>query len=638
MIVPMKKVTLLCLEQDRTAVLENLRDLGVMQLEYAKQPESADIKTLSGTVAEIEKAMLILQMEEGKAGPHSAPVQYSGAELVKQILSLQEERAELEKQCIELEREEEALQPWGEFKPSSLDALRAKGLYPYLCIVGKADYSRFCDSLPECVSMTEIISTDKINHYVLIVSGAELELAETAVLPQNTLSGIADELELAEARRNEISAELRNLKTSEEILKNALADVSGKLEFANAENGMAEQGALAWIFGYVPAPDAEKLRACAAENGMALLLEDPAEDDDKVPTYIVKPKFLNIMDPLFDFIGVTPGYRENDVNLFFLFFFPIFFGMIIGDAGYGSLFIAAALPCAFLFWKKKPAVRLPLTLFLLLSAVTVVWGWMNGAWFGISAAVLPEFMRGCGFLTNPAESPAAFRFAEWAGLINSNMPAADQLRIISESFNSKFIQFLCFAIAGVHLPAARLFRFFVTIRENWRGIGQLGWAMMLFANAIMATNLIVYTSLLTVHPAIQTVMTALYLGGVVLIAATVSGTDALNLPFALIGTFVDVLSYIRLFAVGLAGAFISTKFNEMGVQLMGAFPEALKVIGAAAMIFVGVFGNVLNIGLGFLSVLVHAVRLNTLEFSNHVEMQWAGIKFRPFKRPDKNQE
>ena len=159
--------------------------------------------------------------------------------------------------------------------------------------------------------------------------------------------------------------------------------------------------------------------------------------------------------------------------------------------------------------------------------------------------------------------------------------------------------------------------------------------MLLAANAILAVNLIVFTSILTVHPDLKTAMIAMYAVGVVLIAATVAPKDALNLPFSLVGSFVDVLSYIRLFAVGLAGAFISEKFNGMGADLMHSMPDALQVLGAILLILVAVIGNLLNIALGFLSVLVHAIRLNTLEFSNHIEMQWAGFKFRPFKKDNK---
>ena len=240
-------------------------------------------------------------------------------------------------------------------------------------------------------------------------------------------------------------------------------------------------------------------------------------------------------------------------------------------------------------------------------------------------------MRGCDFFADPMKSHDAFRFAHWAGLIRDDMSAADQLSAMSD-FKNKFIQFICFAIAAVHLPSARLFRFFDDIRGTWRAFGHLGWAMLLFANAILATSLIVYTDILTVHPALGLTMKALYGAGALLVMITVVPSAALNLPFSLVGSFVDVLSYIRLFAVALASGYISEKFDGMGVDLLHSMPDMLKVLGMILLALVAVLGNLLNIALGFLSVLVHAIRLNTLEFSNHIEMQWAGFRFRPFKR------
>lgn len=631
MIIKMKKVTMLCLEQDKTQVLNDLRDLGVMQIKYAKAPESADVTGLTATLSNTERALQILAMEEGKEAAKIDCSAINGEQAADRILTLANDRIEMEKQLHALEKDRDELLPWGEFDAKTLDAIRAKGLFPCLCTLRKADFEAL--DLPENVMVQEI-SRNRTDVFFLAV-GTERFAPEYAVtLPAGPLSAI--EAEIAETQQQIAAAgrELVTLKAVAGPVKEYAETVAEKLEFSSVRDGMAEAGKVAYIFGYVPVTEVEKLQTCAKEKGMALLIEDPADDDERVPTYIVKPKFLNIMDPLFDFIGVTPGYRENDVNMFFLIFFPIFFGMIIGDAGYGMIFIAITLFCMFTLWKKKPALHLPLSLFMLLSVVTVVWGWLNGAWCGIPRNVLPTFMQGCDFIAAPKDSPEAFRFAEWAGLINDQMTATTRLNAMGD-FKNKFIQFLCFAIAGIHLPCARLFRFCDDIRGTWRAIGHLGWALMLFANAILAVNLIVFTSILTVHPALQTAMYACYIGGVVLVVATIAPKDALNLPFSLVGSFVDVLSYIRLFAVGLAGAFISEKFNGMGVDLMKSMPDALQVLGAILLILVAVIGNLLNIALGFLSVLVHAIRLNTLEFSNHIEMQWAGFKFRPFKKDNK---
>ena len=109
--------------------------------------------------------------------------------------------------------------------------------------------------------------------------------------------------------------------------------------------------------------------------------------------------------------------------------------------------------------------------------------------------------------------------------------------------------------------------------------------------------------------------------------------DIFQFPFSIINSFVDVLSYIRLFAVGMAGFYIANSFNGMGVGLWKSSPWLL-LIGIGVILF----GHLLNIGLCMLSVLVHGVRLNTLEFSNHAGLSWSGSDFKPFKNNHQPEE
>ena len=109
--------------------------------------------------------------------------------------------------------------------------------------------------------------------------------------------------------------------------------------------------------------------------------------------------------------------------------------------------------------------------------------------------------------------------------------------------------------------------------------------------------------------------------------------DVFQFPFNIIGSFVDVLSYIRLFAVGMAGYYIAFSFNGMASDIWKSSPWFL-VFG----ILVAVIGHAMNLGLCILSVLVHGVRLNTLEFSNHVGLSWSGSNFKPFKNNTKSEE
>ena len=172
---------------------------------------------------------------------------------------------------------------------------------------------------------------------VLSQTPVDEKLIDDPALPRVTLRETRRAIERAESVLNDIDSELVFFKGSLKAIDEYHAKELEALEFASARDGMEEAGGLAYIYVYVPETEVGKLEKAAHDFGWALSLEDPAADDDHVPTLIRKPAFLNVMDPLFDFIGVAPGYRENDVNLFFLLFFPVFFGMIIGDAGYAVI-------------------------------------------------------------------------------------------------------------------------------------------------------------------------------------------------------------------------------------------------------------------------------------------------------------
>ena len=173
----------------------------------------------------------------------------------------------------------------------------------------------------------------------------------------------------------------------------------------------------------------------------------------------------------------------------------------------------------------------------------------------------------------------------------------------------------------------------MNLRHSWRALGNLGWALLIWGNFFTAVNLIVFPGTFPLYFA-----GTLYGVGILLIVVTITGEAALNLPFSIIGSFVDVLSYIRLFAVGLSGVYVGTCFNDMGRMVMDSLPQQLLVIGVAGLILVAVCGHALNILLGIMGVMVHAIRLNTLEFSNHVGLTWAGSKFKPFGNRKKMEE
>ncbi|MBR2963356.1 MAG: hypothetical protein IKC53_04025 [Lentisphaeria bacterium] len=626
MIIPMKLVTLLCLEQDRSAAVDALAGLELMQLCRTAAPATKDVASISAQLTECERVLGVIRSAPAMKNPPAAP-EVADDELVAYASKLISGKIAAFKELERLQRDLDSLIPWGEFDRSAIGTLQEKGVYVTLCATPRNifDQRKKADEFPADAAISVIRMDKNMVHYALV---SEAPLGEGAfdpvALPEETLSEAKKAFADCQAEIKADDASIVAAKALLPRLEKKLAALRNQLEFASARDGMEQSGAIAYLQGYVPVTRIEKLKEAAVKNGWALLIDDPAEDDQNVPTYIEKPRFLSVLDPLFDFVGISPGYRESDVNMFFFFFFPIFFGMILGDAGYGALMLAAGT-IGLLALHKKKAARLPLVLLIFLASFTFVWGWLNGAWFGLPADVLPGWMRGWGMITDPAHSSAAHKFVKFYGISDKQLTPS-----FWDGFPSKLTQWFCFLLAMLHLMSAHIVRFFAGIRKDWRELSNIGWALMIFANFLLAVGLIVFSG---TFPSWGVYV---YIVGAVLILITIRPAQLLNLPFDMIGSFTDVLSYIRLFAVGLSGMYIAQKFNMMGMMAKDAVPDKYAVVGFILLILVAVAGHVLNLALGFLGVLVHAVRLNTLEFSNHMGLQWAGFKFKPFSAKQNN--
>jgi len=626
MIIPMKLVTLLCLERDRTAAVDALAGLQLMQLCRTAPPATKDVASLSAQLTECERVIGIVRSAPALKNPPAAP-EVADEELVAYASKLISGKAASFKELERLQRDLSILAPWGEFDRSALARLQGKGVYVTLCATPRNlfDQRKKDDAFPADAAVSVIHQDKNMVHYAL-VSEAPLEEGafDPVTLPEQPLSEVKKALADCQSVIANADASITAAKALLPRLEAKLATLRNQLEFASARDGMEQSGEIAYLQGYVPVTRIEKLKDAAVKNGWALQIDDPAEDDQNVPTYIEKARFLSVLDPLFDFVGISPGYRESDVNMFFFFFFPIFFGMILGDAGYGALMLVAGTVGLIALHAKK-AARLPLVLLIFLASFTFVWGWLNGAWFGLPKDVLPGWMRGWGMIADPAHSAAAHKFMKFYGYEDSQLTES-----FWEGFPNKLTQWFCFLLAMLHLMSAHIVRFFTGIRKDWRELSNIGWALMIFANFLLAVGLIVFSG---TFPSWGVYV---YIVGAVLILVTIRPAAALNLPFDMIGSFTDVLSYIRLFAVGLSGMYIAQKFNMMGMMAKNAVPDKYAILGFVLLILVAVAGHVLNLALGFLGVLVHAVRLNTLEFSNHMGLQWSGFKFKPFSAKQNN--
>jgi V/A-type H+-transporting ATPase subunit I len=588
MIIPMKKVNILCLTSDQEKSLEKIRELGILHVEYEKLNDSKDRAELAAKFATVERTSGLLSTRKPKQG-QTSPLK-EGDKIFEKADALLKELSELDKENDKMRRYHEALKPWGHFSPELLKELKEKGVFVYLCEATEKQYESF---KAENDYATETISEEKGKARFAVISREELDAQKLplANVPEDaSLEETEKRLDEIAVRKSEIQTELDALAAGRKELEEYVSSVREEMEFRTNRDGMDLYDKIASINGFIPEHEVENLSKSAKEFGWALVIDDPAPDD-RVPTLIKIPKVFRLVKPLFDFLGISPGYDEIDVSVSVLFFFTIFFGMIVGDAGYGSLFLVAAI-AAKVALRTKKQLQLPINLFIVLSLSTVTWGALSGNWFGLSAPGLKG--------------------------------------LTDETVKSQNTQAFCFALAVAQLTLGHLWQAVVGGKIR-KALGQIGWALILWGNFFLTMNLIVFPG------NFPTYMYVLYGAGVTLVVLCdvnwLDMSEVFNFPFGLIGSFVDMLSYIRLFAVGMAGYYIASSFNDMGSTIWHIQLEwywfPLLLIGG---VFVILFGHVLNIALCLMGVLVHGVRLNTLEFSNHIGLRWAGFEYKPFKK------
>lgn len=585
MIVPMKKITVIVQAKDADSAVARLRHLGVLHVEHQQVPKSKDIDTFYKDIASIGEAIDILSDPEFSQ-------QVQGRKIVnwriicQHVIDLHKRLDQLQEYSRNMLQNINYWQAWGDFDPQEVKSLAERKIFIRFYQVGSNDMEKFPQGL-----LVKKISTIKGVVNCLTISREEIPVAFKEVsLPKMSLAKMRDRLAQDSRAMELIREELEKAVFYRDGLERAKKSLEKDLELQEALKGMGSAGALMYLSGYIPYDSKDMLMISAKKEKWGILINEPAEEDN-IPTLIRNPKWVSLVSPLFKLLEIVPGYRELDISLPFLIFFGIFFGMLIGDAGYGITYLLLT------FWaqrkySKKPADKSVFYLFYILSFCAILWGFLTGTFFG----------------------------QEWVFKLGLKplVPALNQTNTILG---------FCFFLGALHL----------TIAHSWKMILKLpspaawadaGWICILWSAFLLAKVLILGDK----FPFFGKWLIIAGISSVIfftspqknIFKAIGAGLGALALN--LMNNFTDVVSYMRLFAVGLAGVAIANTFNSLaaGVGRGNIFAIFLSLIIIIA-------GHALNLLLGPMSVLVHGIRLNVLEFCGHVGVKWGGFTYKPLK-------
>jgi V/A-type H+-transporting ATPase subunit I len=624
----MKKVSLVVMDRDREASLEKLREVGVLHL--AKKSVSSDAlgAMLDRRSRLMRAAGLLRRYPVPKASP--APDLGGADDMLRKVLGLGDEKKNLQDQLIYQAKERRRVEGWGDFDPQGFAFFAKQGitLIPYELP------QKVYDSLPDEIKLIAV-SRDKRGARVIALS--EIPGAVPFTLPALSLSGIDNRMDGIRDRLAEIDGELARFALCGGTLAAERGRLQERIEFETARAGMETledapaESTVSWLCGFVPSDKLGLLKRAAAENGWALVCEDPAPGD-KPPTLVRNNAAVRIIQPLFSFLGTVPGYREYDISLSYLVFFCLFFAMIFGDAAYGLLFFVVSLAAGLVFRKKSGKFPDAAKLLMLLFFCTVVWGSITGSWFAAPADKLPPVLRALIIPPFNSTGPLAAFPPFLQKLLN--LPAEVPVDDLKTRWN---IQFLCFTVAAAQLVWGRS-KNIRKLLPSLTALAQAGWLLMMIGLYFLVLFMLLKVPL---PP-----FAVYFIGGglaLYFIFAEQNGGNFFKnigksfsgfLPVFLnaVGSFADIISYIRLFAVGLAGSSIARSVNSMAIPAEGFGALGLGfALRLFATVLILVLGHTLNIVMNALSVIVHGVRLNLLEYAgNHLGMEWSGYAYNPF--------
>ncbi|RKY42139.1 MAG: hypothetical protein DRP85_03760 [Candidatus Makaraimicrobium thalassicum] len=594
MIERMKKITVLVSENEREKFLPWLKRAGVLHIRHVKTPVHHEINFLEDRISKIERMLSILSPYAEKRGEEMRESSHERdiLEMADKVETARTAKESLLTSIEELKRQIQWFEPWGGFDPEDIAELKAKGISIRFYRARKNELNK-----PGQDKGYYVIGEKRGYAYLVAVSRGldeETPVFEEMTPPPAGPEKMTEELEGLNSGIAEIDGFLKEAARALEAIKKCERKLKGEREVLKVKFGMQEEGKFSYLQGFCPVKMLSKITSMAEHHGLGYLIEEP-DNPDETPTVITNPRWISIIDPVFQFMNTLPGYNEFDISFYFLVFFSLFFAMLIGDAGYGLFFLLVT----FLARRRlKDLPTEPFFLMYLLSVGTIVWGTVTGTWFGAEKIAQLPFFKGL--------------------VIERVNSFADN--------NQDFLIYICFLIGAVHLTIAHFLRGLKVINSA-RALAEAGWIMILWGMFFAAGKFVISKA----FPSSALWLFVLGAGLVLLfsnpqkgILKGVLGTLA-ELPLSVISSFSDIVSYLRLFAVGYATVIVAKSFNDMA--LAGGVHSVIGALAATVILFLG---HTLNIILGFMAVIVHGIRLNMLEFSSHLGMQWSGKKYEPF--------
>ena len=610
MIEKMTKYSFILLSGKTEEFLRRLQELGFVDITRSSKPVDERSAALLSMTNELKKAASKLESLDYSQDPDLEKIEAevdADAKYDNPLESFKEYSTKLDvlrNELAQARKDVESRRPWGCFDKAALDSLRDKGYKVRWYNISKKAYD---PAWAVRYPLQEVFDDGKNVWFVTISDDPEYSLpVDECAAPEGDLRFA--ERKVATLSESVITYKAKLLELKEyapELLRRAEEDASAlQLYLADAGAGKAAEDLITTFIGFAPVENDATL--CAEFDKMDIVyLKEEAVKDDNPPIKFKENKFVKMFTVLTDMYG-RPAYDEFDPTPCISIFFTLFFAMCMGDAGYGIALAIIGLAMR----KGKGFIGSMAPLVTTLGVATIVMGTVLHTFFGMdtsTAAWVPDWIKKC--------------------MIQGTVAGYDAQMLFS------------ILIGIVHISVAMLLKTAYAIKRNGfaNSLGTIGWTLLIVGGVIVGGF------------ALAGVIDSAVTKWIIIVLGVVSGlgiflfNDIHRNPLVNIGSGLyetyntvtgllgDVLSYLRLYALGLAGGMLGNAFNQLGLSVYGIDVPGVNIL--CFVLIVG-FGHVLNLAMCCLGAFVHPLRLNFLEFFKNSGYEGTGKAYSPLTTND----
>ena len=617
MITKMKKLALLVYHKEYTAFLEKLREVGVVHIQE-RENGNVENPDLEQKIAVANRCARVVKRLEACSPTDLKPAaDLSIATTIIDKVETIVADIEQHKTLLQvLDKDIATMQPWGDFDYSNVDKLREAGYELNFFVTSAKSYQSEWESEYNAILVTE--KQSRKYFVTLTPQGTIIDIdAEPAKLPTTSLVGLEKELADVKAHIEELENELLlvandGLNTVKALQEYQMRGVEFTKVMLNGEKVSGDK--LVMLEGWVPEESVEALKVMLDNSGVFYELR-AARSGDKVPVKLKNNAFTRMYEVLTKMYGM-PSRTDFDPTPILAPFFSLFFAFCVGDAGYGLVLILLGI-----ILKKKVSKGLAgmMNLVTTLGVFTAIIGTVLGTLFGMSIPALIAY-----FQDVPAETYEPY-------FITGTM----------ELFGAVYYKqmVLALGIGVLHISIAMTVKainstVFYGFKES---LSVWGWWLAVVGGVVLGA--LTFLSVIPTEVSKWALIAIAVLSalGIYLLnnlrrnvfANIGAGLwDTYNMASGLLG---DVLSYIRLFALCLAGGELGKTFNTLAFDMVDGKEGIVAVLCWVGFVLIVVLGHTLNIAMSCLSAYVHPLRLTFVEYFKNAGYEGKGEEYKPFK-------